>query len=222
MTVAAIAGLLVLLFQGSAAAAEPSSSELARVLARRDPLSAGERLATAQSILRAERHSHYRGLASALADTGWSAWQRLSPRGALRSARQIVSEVRGLFARSGAEAQVLDLLEPARHSGRASAELEDLYDSLLAREREAQLEELLRGAEAALDAGYVDLARIRATRSSELAPESLRAAALLERLQTAESRPIPDPAPLAPVGSWEADIGAALLLGDYRRAGLTA
>ena len=218
VAVAALAGLIVLLLQDSAAAAQPTSAvDLARMLAERGPLSAEERLQAAEGVLRDARQDRLRGAAGAVLDTGWRVASGDPARGLWRGVRRLASEFGRLRSRPVAEDEALVLLEVGRLAGQTSPRLEALYTDLREREQRDHAAARLDGAEAALRAGHLRLARIRAQRSLDLDPNSERARELVDRATPSA------PAPAVEVGAfavrdWEPALAAALLVEDYERA----
>jgi hypothetical protein len=214
---AAVAGLLVLVVQSSALAAQPiSASELADILSERSPLTADERLEAAQEVLRDERSRRVRDVTGAALNAGWSVWQGGSPRRVAKSAVRLANRMWKFRSRSRAEDEALELLETAVMSGDLNPDLHELYAELRHREQRERRDAQIEDAERALRSGALGLARIRARRTLELDPSSERAAELLAELDM----PTPRGAPAVPgeIQEWEARLSAALLAGDFERA----
>ncbi len=220
VVVAAIAGLLVLLLQGRAFAAQPlSAADLATALAERAPLSAEEQLDAAEALLRAERSRRILELTSEVFGAGWQMFQGASPRRVAKSAVRVIRRVAKLNDRSGAEDRALDLLESAMDGGSATPRLVERYRELLEREHRERLDRSIERAESALESGHLRLARVRTERLLKIEPSSERVATLLDQLQ--ESQPVflePEPISRLVVRDWEVGLAAALLAEDYERA----
>ena len=224
LVVSAIAGLLVLLFYGSALAQDGDrAGELAELLSRRAPLSAEERMQAAEDVLAADRRDRTRRLATAVFDTGWRVWQGASPRRAVSAAARLARAAVRFRSDRDAELAALDLLQPGLASEAADPRLERMYEKLRERDALDTLDARLDRAERALERGDLRLARVRLERSLELAPDSERAAALhaqlLQLLAAREAGHEPAGADVAQaVEAWEPALAIALLVGDYERA----
>ena len=218
---AAVAGLLVLLFQGRAWADTPQ--ELAEQLANSTQLETAP-LAQAEELLKAERRDHWMQLHESVLETGLRFFGSASPRRFLSGGWGIASQLWHWDDRTPAEDRALEWLElEMAAQSPAGADARELYQELLEREREVFIETGLERAEDAIEADQPLLASVRLQNVLDLEPDSEDALELLDRLDTleAERRPLRDAlAPSLDSGSvegWEAPLAAALLAQDYGR-----
>jgi len=220
IVVAAVAGLLALVFSAKAWADQPDRMmRVDSLLLDRTPISSHERFDAARELLRAEDRERRWALWEASLRTGWQFWGQGSPGQLLRSAGRLADELWSWQERSVGEDVALDLLETGIASGGADARLLELYTGLREREIEERAAQRLRAAEEALEAGHLGLARARLERSLALAPDSKRAQELLSRLLREEklaTAPEADPRPVE-AESWEGPLATSLLSGDYER-----
>jgi hypothetical protein len=220
VVVAAVVGWLVLFWQGSAVAAEDDELHvLAGSLVDTNLQSEQERLSSARESLTEARNERIVRLHEEMFESSWRAWTGASPRRLLSSARDIAGELWDWRDRSPAEDIALDWLEVGGSESILDPEARDLYESLRARERRKQADEIQKGADWALSKGYTALARVRIERLLELDPASKHGLELYERLEAATA-PAPGAAQL--IGDlsaepWEVPVAAALLSEDYAR-----
>jgi len=216
--VAAVAGLLALVFSATARADQPVRvTQVDAVLLDRTPISPLERFDSARELLRAEDRERRWSLWSATVKTGWQLWSQISPRQLLRSAGSVAEELWRWPDRGFGEDTALDLLETSIAEEGVDEPSLELYTWLREREIEERAKRGFSATQSALEAGHLGLARLRLERSLELAPQSERAEDLLSRLireERAASMPESDPETIE-VQSWELPLATSLLTGDY-------
>jgi hypothetical protein len=175
---AALAGLLVLLFHGSASPSELTSAEqeeidrAALMLLRCEIRSADERVAEAESMLRRERDSRLGELVSSIAETGWRGMTGASPTSLAKDGYRIARRAYSWLGPSRTEAQALALIEPEVEAGTHNERLLRLYERLHSRETAKRVSELVESAEDAISSGDAGGARRAIDRIERIQPDS--------------------------------------------------
>ncbi len=225
---AALAGLLVLMFQGRAWA-ESAEDLAARLQEVGQPQhSTTER---ARELMREDRRSRWLKIHDHALQTGVRAWTSGSPRKLLSGVRDMAREIWSLQVRSPAEDRALEWLEADLASsitGVPTTAGGTLYSALRERELEDLLDARLEAARSALDSGQLLRASAELQRAVELDANSEEALSLLDRWAQLGTL---GPAPIAAhtnvfgpkvrdgsVRSWDISVAAALLNQDYARA----
>jgi len=226
LVVAALVGLIVLIFNGSAAAEEREQIEAAaRTLSEREPMTPAERVEVAESKIGAERKERILRAHSRLLEIGWQVLTQASPRRVLSESRDLVKELWSWRKPYKVEGEALEWLEPAVAVSSADPELIRLYTKMHAREVKETSHAALDQAEAAASRGHFEHADARLRRVFELNSDAdtERAQEVATRLsELRNSVPAISAVAEAPlelaVADWEAPLSAALLAGQYDRA----
>jgi hypothetical protein len=227
LVVAALVGLIVLIFNGSAAAQDEQIQQAAQTLSDREPMTPSERVEVAESKIGAERKERLLRAHARLLEIGWQVLTQASPRRVLSETRDLAKELWSWRKPYRVEPEALEWLEPAVAVSSDDPELIRLYTKMHAREVEQARETALDQADAAVSRGHFAHADARLRRVLELATEdeesAERAEKITTRLQEARTT-VPAFSALAEapielaIADWEAPLSAALLAGHYDRA----
>jgi hypothetical protein len=218
LVAAAAAGLLVLVLQGRAEAADGEIDPALQALLPAPALSLGERLDSLETMIEEDRQERFRSAARMALAAAWKAGTRQSVRGAISGARSLWRAFRLLRTPSSVERRALALLEAEMRSGTSDDGLEAFHSRLIERARERRLEKRISGVTDALRGGDVAWARMRLGRLRDHAPTHPRVASLEEalsklELRRAEEREFLLRPPSNPVPA-DANLLQALLLDD--------
>ncbi len=159
LVAAALAGLVVLLFQGRARSAELISEGTLETLLDSPLASSTARLEEAEALLQRDRRHRWETALRQALEVAWTAGSDRSVRGAISGARELYRTVLTLRKRTPVETEVFALLDAEVRAGVGDESLRSLHARLLEREREERMRTRLAEIRKALDAG--DLMRAR-------------------------------------------------------------
>ena len=224
VVVAAVVGLIVLLFAEVAYPQELASSKLVKeLLIRSAPPTVAEQVEAVETLLRADKRRKTGAIHFALVEAAWQVLNQASPKRLLRSGERLFRRLRNWGKRSPAEDHALEMLEAEIQAGSEDPKLWKLYGKLRLREDRARVRRSLAQAEHAIEQGNLRAARRWLARTRELDPESAKLEKLRrvhdererEALAAAEAASVEKFEELAP---WEVAFAAALLTGRYDSA----
>lgn len=208
---ATLAGLIALLLQGRADAAERSVEGTLDALVDSTISPSEDRVETVEQILEHDRRDRFRGATRAVLGAALRAATRRSLGAVLEGARAVAQGFRKIRARSDAERGAFRILDAEMREGPPSERLAALHAKLLARARRERTRDRLEDVRAALELGDAAFARTRLERLREQEPGHPRTASLEAALAELEERQAQEREALIATASEPSAAEAALL-----------